>query len=159
MVAAGAAGCLLGTLLLNWASLNLLFTRIGAKAWDVGGAGALAVVLALAVAAGAGLLLGGESAPVRVPPLAVAGACGLLAVLAVLPIVQGQAGAGAFVTLASAGLAAYAAYGLSGTSAPGHRQPVARRAPAQAAATFCPSCGNRHEGGSSFCASCGARLR
>jgi hypothetical protein len=160
LLAGGAVACLMGTLALRWVSVNFLFTTLGANAWGAGGIGVLATLLAVALTAGAVIVLTGESAPVQAPPVALMAVSGLLALLAVVPILQGQAGAGAFVTLVGAGAATFAANGLRGTSAP-RRAPVSRpRTPlAPSASLFCPSCGVKQEGGTAFCAQCGARLR
>lgn len=159
LVAGGAGVCLLGAVLLNWLSVNLLFARVGAGAWQAGGVHALAPLLAVALAAGAGLLLRGESAPVRVPPVGMMGAAALLGLLALLPILQGQAGPGAFVTLVGAGIVAFAANGLRDAPQPRRRPDPRPAPPAASAAAFCGSCGAGQQGGNAFCAQCGARLR
>jgi hypothetical protein len=158
LLAGGAASCFLGTVLLKWVSVNLFFATVGVTAWEAGGIGPLAPLLAIVLALGVGVLFLGESAPLQVPPVALMVASGLLALLALLPIVRGQAGPGAFVTLVGAGVAVFAANGLR-DSPPSRRGPAPRRsAPVAPSARFCGSCGAKQEGETAFCAQCGARL-
>lgn len=165
LLAAGALGAVLGTSLLSWVKVSVLFATIGANAWQAGGIGPLAGVLAIALLIGAGVVLFAGAAAASVPPLAHLVGGGLLALLALLTIVGGSAGAGAFVTLVSTFLHAFAANGLRSESpAPTRPRRLAQSPPLPqghdpAASRFCPSCGAKQDEGAGFCAKCGARLR
>jgi hypothetical protein len=161
LLAVGAVGSFVGTTLLHWEAVDLFFARLGVSAWRAGGVGPLAGLLALGLLACAAAALFAESVPLRVPPEATLGVAGLLALLAFVTVVGGHPGAGALVTVVSAGVAAWAAFTLRTSAgaprAAGHHR-TARPAAPPATGRFCPGCGAKLAEGAAFCGQCGAKL-
>ena len=176
----GAIGGLIGTLVLNWYSVNLLFTNVQVSAWQAGGLGKLAVLVGLALAATSALRVAGMDGQLPFQyPQASRGLAVVLLILTVLQIVQRVDGAsiGLFVALVSGGVATWGAQALI-RNPPAATPPAAASAPQPATTLpstvptesprgalggperrFCSECGFEAQPGARHCSRCGARLR